>query len=511
MVTERKKGFDSERYLAAQVQAILDRVEKCGNKLYIEFGGKILLDYHAARVLPGFDPNLKIRPLLQLKDRIEIIFCVNARDVQGGRVRGDFGLTYDLATLRTLDDLRTRGLPVSAVVITRFKDQPAAIRLKSRLERRGVRVFTHAGVPGYPSDVNLVASPAGFGINSYIETSRPIVVITGAGPGSGKIETALQQMWHDHQRGILSGFAKWETFPVWDLPLDHPLNVVYEAATADIRDRNMIDPFHLAAYGKSVVNYNRDVDHFPILRTLLESILGDGGQVLYYRSPTDMCVNCVSQGIVNDDVVREAARQEIIRRYLRHHWEYTIGIGNTETMEIARDLMEKVGLKVEDRRTVLPAREAADEARDDPRKGYKDAFCGAAIELPDGDVVKGKNSAQLYSTAAAIINALKRLAGIPDKIYLLSPLVIRNLVRLKDEVLGENSESLDISEALAALSVSAAHNPAAEAAFEMLPILRECDMHMTHVPTQADQDVLRKLGVMFTTDAQFTPGGYFLS
>jgi uncharacterized protein (UPF0371 family) len=511
MVTQRKKGFDSERYLAAQVQAILDRVKKCGEKLYIEFGGKILLDYHAARVLPGFDPDLKIRPLLQLKDSIEILFCVNARDVQGGRVRGDFGLTYDLATLRTLDDLRNRGLPVWAVVITRFKDQPAAVRLKNRLERRGMRVFTHADVPGYPADIDVVASEVGFGINAYIETTRPIVVITGAGPGSGKIETALQQMWHDQQRGVLAGFAKWETFPVWDLPLDHPLNVVYEAATADIRDRNMIDPYHLAAYGKAVVNYNRDVEHFPILQTLLWRIRGDGGQVPDYRSPTDMGVNCVSQGIIDDDVVREAARQEIIRRYLRHHWEYTIGIGSTETMDLARQVMEKIGLKVEDRRTVLPARAAADEAHNDPKKGYKGAFCGAAVELPSGDVVTGKNSAQLYSTAAAVINALKALAGIPDKIYLLSPLVVRNLVRLKVDVLGQNSESLDIGEALAALSVSAAHNPAAEAAFEMLPVLRECDMHMTHMPTQDDQDVLRRLGVMFTTDACFTPGGFFLT
>jgi uncharacterized protein (UPF0371 family) len=506
----RPTGFDNERYLRAQAASILERVEKYGEKLYIEFGGKLLLDLHAARVLPGFDPNVKIQPLLQIRDRIEILFCVNAKDVQSGRVRGDFGMTYDLATLRTLDDLKDKGLSVSAVVITRFKGQPAALRLRNRLERRGVRVFLHESVPGYPHDVDLVASEEGFGRNAWIETSAPIVIVTGAGPGSGKIETALQQIWHDHRRGMMSAFAKWETFPVWDLPLDHPVNVAYEAATADLRDVNMIDPFHLEAYGIEVVNYNRDVEHFPILRALMERILGQCERVPRYRSPTDMCVNRVSEGIVDDEVVREASRQEIVRRFLRYNWEHSIGIESADTLEIARKLMERSGLRVEDRPTVNPAREAARLAEGNPCKGYKGAFCGAAIELPGGEVVTGSNSALLYSTSAAVINAIKRLAGIPEQIHLLSPLVIRNIVRLRNEVLGESGESLDISEALAALSVSAAHNPASEAAFEKLPLLRRCDMHMTHLPTQDDQEVLRKLGIMFTTDARTTPGGYFL-
>ncbi len=509
MQIRRAVGFDNEKYLEAQAAAILERVERFGGRLYIEFGGKFLGDHHAARVFPGFEPNVKIRPLQKLKDQLEILFVVNAKDVQRGRVRGDWGLTYDLATLRTLDDLRERGLPVSAVVITRFKGQPAALQLQARIEKRGVRVFTHFSVPGYPDDVDTVASDEGFGVNTYIPTTKPIVVVAGAGPGSGKIETALQQMWHEQQQGRTAGFAKWETFPVWDLPLDHPVNLAYEAATADIRDVNMIDPHHLAAYGVETVNYNRDVEHFPILRALMDRIVGPDSDLPRYQSPTDMCCNCASQGIVDDEVVREASRQEIIRRFFRYNWEHTIGVENAETVAIAKRLMERVGASVEDRATVLPARAAAAEAERKAGKGWKGAYCGASIQLPDGTVVIGMNSELLYSTAAAVINAIKVLAGIPEKIHLLSPLVIRNLVSL-NETLGDGTDSLDIREALAALSVSAAHNPAAEAAFEMLPVLKECEMHMTHVPTESDQEVLRKLGIMFTTDARHTPGGYFL-
>lgn len=503
----RTRGFDNDRYVRAQTDTLLERVSRFGNKLYMEFGGKLLFDYHAARVLPGFDPNVKVKSLVRIKDRIELLFCVNAKDVQGGRVRGDFGLTYDLATLRTLDDLKDWGLPVTAVVITRFRGQPAAERLKRQLESRGVQVHTHGDVAGYPDDVEKVVSAEGFGRNSFIETHRPIVVVTGAGPGSGKIETALQQIWHERRRGTMAGFAKWETFPIWDLPLEHPVNIAYEAATADIQDRNMIDPFHREAYGVDVVNYNRDVEHFPILRKLLEGV--SGPDVPVYRSPTDMCVNCASQGIVDAGAVEQAASQEIIRRFLRYQWEHTTGVGKRETMEIARDLMQRVGVRIEYRSTVLPARNAAVEARTKGR-GYRGAYCGAAIELPDGSVVTGKNSELLYSTSAAILNAIKRLAGLPDRIHLLSPLVMRNLVRLKSEVLREQAESLDVAETLAALSVSAAHNPAAEECFRLLPELERCDMHMTHVPTQKDQDALRRLGIMFTTDAEFTPDGYFL-
>ncbi len=510
MKTKRAVGFDNERYLEAQSRAILERVETFGQKLYLEFGGKLLFDYHAARVLPGYNPNVKVRLLQQLRDKIDIIFCVSAIDIAAGRIRGDFGMTYDLATLRTLDDLRERGLPITAVCINRWEGQEAAQTLKNRVEARGVPVYVCKSIPNYPEDVELICSERGYGANPFIQTTKPIVVVTGAGPGSGKMATALQQVWHELHHGRVAGFSKWETFPIWDLPLEHPVNLAYEAATVDLADYNLVDPWHLEAYGESSVNYNRDVENFPILEALINGVLGVDDTLPRFRSPTDMGVNCASQGIVDDAVVREAARQEIVRRYFRHNWEVTIGIERQETVDLALKLMDRVGVVVEDRKTVLPARQAATQAEDRPGKGYKNAYCGAAMELPSGHIVAGMNSELLYSTAAAVINALKHLAGIPEPIHLLSPLVIRNLVRFKNEVLGEGSDSLDISEALAALSVSAAHNPAAEAAFEMLPVLKECEMHMTHVPTSSDQEVLRKLGIMFTTDALHTPGGYFL-
>jgi len=369
-----------------------------------------------------------------------------------------------------------------------------------------MRVFLHGNVAGYPHDPDLVASVQGFGRNAYIPTEQPIVVVAGAGPGSGKIETALQQIWHDCEAGRVSGFAKWETFPVWDLPLEHPLNMAYEAATADLQDVNMIDPFHLEAYGVEVTNYNRDVEHFAVLQALLGRILAAGGELPTYRSPTDMCVNRVSHGIVDDAVVREASCQEIIRRFLRYRWERTVGAEREATVERARGLMEAVGMTVEDRPSVPPARRAAQQAESEPGKGYRGTFCGAALETPDGELVSGKNSAMVYSTTAAVINTVKRLAGVQDDLQLLTPTAIQHLVRLKNDLLGQSSECLDISEALTALSISASYNPAAQRCFEKLPALRQCDMHMTHLPSDSDQRVLRQLGIMFTTDARLTPG-----
>jgi uncharacterized protein (UPF0371 family) len=361
-------------------------------------------------------------------------------------------------------------------------------------------------VPGYPHDVDLVASADGFGRNAYVPTRAPIVVVAGAGPGSGKIETALQQMWHDHAAGRVSGFAKWETFPVWDLPVDHPVNLAYEAATADLHDVNMVDPFHLEAYGVEVTNYNRDVEHFPILRTLLARLARAGADLPHYRSPTDMCINRVSGGITDDAVLREAAEQEIIRRYLRYRWERAIGVGPDRTVGVARALLDRIGMSVEQRPVVLPARRAAEAARRDPRKGHRGVHCGAAVQLPDGSIVTGANSPLLYSTAAAVINAIKRLGGVQDDLRLLSPTAIEHMVRLERQVLDGSSECLDIGQALTALSISAAYNPAAEACFEMLPALRSCEMHMTHLPAASDQRVLRQLGIMFTTDAEPVPG-----
>jgi uncharacterized protein (UPF0371 family) len=509
MTVSKKIGFDNEKYLAEQTASILERVEQFGDKLYLEFGGKLVFDYHAARVLPGYDPNVKIKLLQRLADKIEIIFCVSAQDVAKGRIRGDFGMTYDTATLKTLDDLRDYGLPVKAVTINRFGDELAAVQLKNKIERRGTRVYTQGEIRGYPMDVERIVGDDGYGKSPRFETTKPIVVITGAGPGSGKMATALAQMYHDHRAGLSSGFAKFETFPIWDLPIDHPVNVAYEAATADIGDFNMVDPFHLTAVGKAAINYNRDVENFPILRAIIERILGAGGNIPHYRSPTEMGVNRASSGIVDDEIVREASRQEILRRYFRYKWEYAIGVERKETVERAEALTRQINLRPEERPPVKPARKAAADA-ESSGKGNHGNYCGAAILLPSGAMITGKNSPLLHSGSAAVLNAIKTLAGIPDSIGLLPPAVIQNLAHLKRDVMGLSTESLDVQEVLTALAISAAVNPAAEAGLKALPTLKGCEMHMTHIPTQGDLVGLRRLGVNVTTDAELTPGGYFL-
>jgi uncharacterized protein (UPF0371 family) len=502
-------GFDNEKYLKEQSQAILDRVSKFGDKLYLEFGGKLSYDYHAARVLPGYDPNVKIKLLQRLKDKIEIVFCVSAKDIAKGRMRGDFNITYDVATLRAMDDLRDYDLPIAAVTINRFSGETAALQLKAKLERRGIRVYTQSDIEGYPNDVELIVSKQGYGKNPYIETRKPIIVITGAGPGSGKMATGLSQLYHDHQAGRVSGFAKFETFPIWCLPVSHPVNIAYEAATADIADFNLVDPFHLAAYDKTAVNYNRDVENFPILSRIIERILGSGEETPDYRSPTDMGVNCAAAGIVDDEVVRQAAKQEIVRRYFRYNWEYRIGIERKETIDRAKAIMQRVGIKQEERVVVGPARQAALEA-EQQKKGNRDVYCGAAIELDSGQMVTGKNSPLMHSGSAAVLNATKTLAQIPDNIDLLPRSVIDNLTLLKRDILGMSAESLDVSEILVALSISATTNPSAQVCLDALRKLRGCEMHMTHIPSQGDHVGLRRLGINLTTDAEFTPGGYFL-
>ncbi len=509
MASKTHPAFDNDRYLAEQTAAILERVEQAGEKLYLEFGGKLLFDYHAARVLPGYDPDVKIRLLKGLADKIEIVFCVSAKDVAKGRIRGDFGMTYDMATLKTLDDLRDQGLPVTAVSINRFSEEPAAKVLMNKIQRRRIRVFTHGDIQGYPTDVDRIVSDEGYGKSAYIETEKPIVIITGAGPGSGKMATALAQMYHDHRRGSNAGFAKFETFPIWNLPIQHPVNVAYEAATADIGDFNMVDPYHLSATGVTAINYNRDVENFPILRAILERIVGRGGRIRMYRSPTEMGVNRAASGIVDDGAVREAARQEIIRRWFRYRWEYTIGVERKETVERAETLLRQVEARPEQRRPVVPAREAAKRA-ETAGKGNEGMFCGAAIEISEGACITGKNSPLLHSASAAVLNAVKTIAGIPDSIHLLPGAVIRNLATLKRDLLGMEAESLDVEEVLIALAISAATNPAAEAGMKALPALRGCEMHMTHIPTQGDMVGLRRLGLNVTTDAELTPGGYFL-
>jgi uncharacterized protein (UPF0371 family) len=494
-------GFDNELYLREQTASILERVRLFQGKLYLEFGGKLLFDHHAARVLPGYDPNVKMRLLQQLKDRADIILCIYSGDIERRKVRADFGITYDVDALRMIDDLGDWGLEVRAVVITRFQDQPAARIFKNKLERRGVRAYTHRATPGYPSDVDLIVSEDGYGCNERIETRRPLVIITGPGPGSGKLATSLSQLYHDHKSGLHSGYAKFETFPIWNLPLKHPVNVAYEAATADIGDYNCIDSFHLEATNVATVNYNRDVEVYPVIRKILSKIMG--GETLY-RSPTDMGVNRAGFAITSDAVVCEAAKQELIRRYFRYSCEYAMGFAERETVQRSEMLMEEMDVSPELRRVVGPARQAAVEARE-TGKGNDGVYAGAAIELKDGSLLTGKNTYLMHATSSLILNAIKRVAEIPDRIHLLAPNVIESVGHLKKGILRAKNVSLDLEEALIALSISAATNPTAQLAMERLPDLGGCEVHLTHIPTPGDEAGLRRLGVNLTSDPQF-PG-----
>lgn len=373
-------------------------------------------------MLPGFHPDVKLQLLQELRDQADILLCIYTGDIKRRKIRADFGITYDVDAMNLIDDLKAAGLEVRAVIITRFEGQPAAAIFRNKLERRGLRVHTHPYTKGYPTDADTVVSDQGYGADQYLKTDKPLVVVTGPGPNSGKLATCLSQMYHDHQRGIRSGYAKFETFPIWDLPLKHPVNVAYEAATADIRDKNLIDPFHLEAYGRTAVNYNRDVDVFPVLRRILARIMGES----VYRSPTDMGVNCVSAGIVDDEVVRAAAGQEIIRRYFRYRGEHVMGFVEAETVQRVELLMEELGLSPKDRPVVEPARRAAAEAQE-RGKGHEGIHCGTAIQLHDGAIITGKNSSQMHAASSLIINAIKHLAGIPDRIHLLAPAVIESI------------------------------------------------------------------------------------
>ena len=499
-------GFDNEKYLKEQSDAILERVGKFGNKLYLEFGGKLLFDYHAARVLPGFDPNVKMRLLQKLKDKADLLLCIYAGDIERKKVRADFGHTYDVDALKLIDDLRDWGLEVRAVVITRFEGQPAARIFKNKLERRGVRVHTHRYTKGYPTDVDVIVSDEGYGANDRIETHKPLVVVTGPGPGSGKLATCLSQLYHDHKAGVGAGYAKFETFPIWNIPLKHPVNIAYEAATADLRDFNLIDPFHLEAYGKTSVNYNRDVEVFPVLRRILERITG--GKALY-QSPTDMGVNRAGFAITDDAVVRDAARQEIIRRFFRYGCEYAMGFVDHDTVQRVELLMDELGAAPTSRRVVEPARRAAEEAQGSADKGNKGIYCGAAIELPDGTIVAGKNSPLMHATSALVLNAIKRLAEIPDRLHLLSPSIIESIGSLKENILSARTVSLNLDECLIALSISAATNPTAQLAMEKLKDLQGCEVHLTHIPTPGDEAGLKRLGVNLTSEPNFSSKNLF--
>ena len=500
-------GFDNEKYLQEQSAAILDRARRFGNKLYLEFGGKLLFDYHAARVLPGFDPNVKIRLLAKLKEEVEILLCIHAGAIERKKMRADFGITYDADAMKLIDDLRARDIELRGVVITRFDEQPGAVQFKNKLERRGIPVYTHRRTKGYPADVDRILSSEGYGANPYIETEKPLVVVTGPGPGSGKLATCLSQFYHDHLRGIESGYAKFETFPIWNLPLMHPVNVAYESATADLHDVNMIDPFHLEACGETAVNYNRDVEAFPVLHKILERITGAEP---IYRSPTEMGVNCAGSGIVEDDVVQAAARAEVIRRYFRYSSEYVMGLAEERTVQRVERLMEILHIQPGDRTVVGPSRQAAEEAQQQG-KGHEGVYCGAAIELRGGTIVTGRNSPLMHAASALVINAVKQLTGVPAEIHLLSPNIIESVARMKKEVLAQDAVSLDLQETLLALGISVTANPMAQSCVENLKQLRGCDVHITHIPTPGDETGLRRLGVHLTSDPIFATKNLFAS
>jgi uncharacterized protein (UPF0371 family) len=445
-----------------------------------------------------------------LKDKIDIVLCIYAGDIEKGRVRGDFGITYDAATLKLIDDLRKWRLDILSVVITRFTNQSLAIIFKNKLERRNVRVYLHHPIEEYPTNIDLVVSEEGFGKNEYIETRRPIVIVTGPGPGSGKLATCFSQLYHEHKRGINAGYAKFETFPIWNLPLKHPVNVAYEAATADIQDFNLIDPFHLSIYNQTAVNYNRDVESFPILKLILSKILEKNANIPLYNSPTDMGVNRAGFGIVDDEVVQEAAKQELIRRYFRYNAEYVLGIEKKETVGRAMALMEELGVAITDRPVVAVARAAAEEA-EAKGKGNVGIYCGAAVQLPNGQIITGKNSKLMHASSSLVLNAIKVLAKIPDEILLLSPNIIEQISKLKEGILGEESESLDLEEALIALSISVATNHTAELAMRKLSELKGCEVHMTHIPSPGDEVGLKRLGVNLTTDGKFSSRNLFVT
>lgn len=459
-----KSGFDNQTYLKKQTEAILKRVNEFDNKLYLEFGGKIIYDFHASRVLPGFDPNVKMQLLHHLKDKADIILCIYAGDIERRKIRADFGITYDADAMKLIDDLRGWGIEITAVVITRFENQPAVNIFKNKLERRDINVYTHGYTNGYPSDVDVIASDEGYGANEHIPTDNPLVIVTAPGPGSGKLATCLSQLYHDYKLGIKSGYAKFETFPIWNIPLKHPVNVAYEAATADLGDFNMIDPYHQKTYGEEVVNYNRDVEVFPVLKSILEKIMDAESP---YQSPTDMGVNMAGYGIIDDEVVQEAARQEIIRRYFRYQCEYMMGFVNKVTVKHSEQLMEQLDVASEDRIVVMPARRAAEEAQENG-KGNAGIYCGAAIELKDGRIVIGKNSSLMHAASSLILNSIKVLAEIPDRIHLLSPNIIESIGNLERQILEEKAVSLDLNETLIALSISAATNTTTQYAMEKL-------------------------------------------
>ena len=482
-------GFDNEKYLKMQSEHIRERIAQFGDKLYLEFGGKLFDDYHASRVLPGFKPDSKLQMLLQLKDDAEIVIVINSDDIEKNKVRGDLGITYDVDVIRLFNVFTKIGLYVSSVVLTRYDNQPTADAFQSRLEALGVKVYHHYNIKGYPSNLEHIISDEGYGKNDYIETSRRLVVITAPGPGSGKMATCLSQLYHEHKRGVNAGYAKFETFPIWNLPLRHPVNIAYEAATSDLNDVNMIDPFHLEAYGKTTVNYNRDVEIFPVLNAMFEKLIGESP----YKSPTDMGVNMAGNCIIDDEVVGKAARDEVIRRYYAGLCDRRKGLISDEEVYKLELLMKQANVTVEDRKVVSAAL----------AKEQETGNTAAAMELPDGTIITGRTSDLLGASSALLLNALKYFAELPDEILLMSPHVIEPIQNLKVQHLGNNNPRLHTDETLLALSICANTDENAKKAMDQISRLRGCEVHSTVILSPVDERIFKRLGVNLTCEPKY--------
>jgi uncharacterized protein (UPF0371 family) len=482
-------GFDNDKYLRLQSQKILERIEQFGGKLYLEFGGKLFDDYHASRVLPGFKPDSKIKMLMELKDEAEIVIAISADDIEKSKRRGDLGITYDLDVLRLIDAFREIGLYVGSVVITHYRSQHNADIFQKRLMSLGMKVYRHYPIPNYPSNIPLIVSDDGFGKNDYIETVKSLVIVTAPGPGSGKMAVCLSQIYHENKRGVRAGYAKFETFPIWNLPIKHPVNLAYEAATTDLNDVNMIDPFHLEAYGVTAVNYNRDIEIFPVLKAILEKIEGTSP----YKSPTDMGVNMAGLCITDDEAVCEASKQEVIRRYFNTRCANRQGLADKSEVYRLELLMKQLGISEADRPVVQAANQRA-ESTGGP---------AVAIQLHDGRIVTGKTTSLLGASAALLLNALKELGGIHHDIHLISPIVIEPIQALKVNHMGNHNPRLHTDEILIALSICAATNPTAALALEQLPKLRGCEAHSSVILSRVDENVFQKLGVNITCEPQY--------
>ena len=495
----RREGFSAEQYIEQQSKYILERIRSGEGRLYLEFGGKLVEDKHAMRVLPGFDENAKIKLLQRMSDQAEIIICIYAGDIVKSKTRQDFGITYDLEVMRLIDEFRSYDLSVNSVVVTRYEDAPSVNQFMAKLERRGIRTYKHMFTKGYPTNVDTIVSEEGYGANPYIEVSKPLIVVTGPGGGSGKLATSLSQVYHEYKRGRKARYAKFETFPIWNLPLKHPVNIAYEAATADLRDFNMIDPFHLDAYGETAVNYNRDVDAFPVLRRILHAITGsDDG----YKSPTDMGVNRCGFAITDDEVCREAAVQEIIRRYLIAECSYRKGVIEKSTLERCKLLMEEVGASRYDRPAVAAAEEYADIKRAQNPERYENVVV-AAMQLPDGSIVTGRSSRRMAATAAMVLNAIKKLAGIQDDMLIISPTIFESMSSTKSGILHDKT-SLNLEEVIMALTLTKLTNPFAELALKEIPSLNGCVAHCTAILSDKDEQALRALGIDITSNPEFS-------